>query len=125
MSQPHIVHLRVYYEDTDAGGIVYHTNYLKFAERARTEWLRDKGFEQSALLKEGLAFVVSRLESDFLAPARLDDRISVETRLQEAGKVRMKIRQVIKRDEKELVRLTVTVASLRDGKAVRLPEGIV
>lgn len=123
MTRPHTTHFRIYYEDTDAAGIVYHANYLKFAERGRTEWLRDKGFEQAELLKgEGTGFVVRHLTCDFLVPARLDDRIAVETRLHEAGKVRMNIRQIIKRGETELVRLSVTVAYVRNGKPVRIPE---
>jgi len=125
-NQSYITEFRIYYEDTDAGGIVYYANYLKFAERARTEWLRSIGIEQSILQKnEGLAFVVRHVEADFLAPARLDDIIVMETCLQESGKVRMKIRQTIKRGKATLVDITVTIACInRNGKPVRLPAAI-
>lgn len=92
----HSISFRVYYEDTDVGGIVYHANYLKFAERARTEWLREVGLEQSHLMeKEGIAFVVHRLEIIFHAPAKLDDILMIETSLHELKKASMGMRQVI------------------------------
>ena len=78
--------LRVYYEDTDAAGIVYHANYLKFAERGRTEMLRELGFEHSASREEsGTLFTVRRCSIDYLAPARLDDALTVDTRVVEIG----------------------------------------
>ena len=77
----HRLPLRVYYEDTDAGGIVYHAGYLRFAERARTEMLRCLGCDHATLRALGLIFAVRRCMADFLAPARLDDRLVVETRL--------------------------------------------
>lgn len=119
-SQPY----RVYYEDTDAGGVVYHANYLKFAERARADWLRDSGVEQSQVLKEmGLAFVVYRLEIDFLSPARLDDLLTVETRLLQKKGVTMKVEQIIKRDAKTMATLAVELACInQDGKPTRWPE---
>lgn len=74
--------LRVYYEDTDAGGVVYYANYLRFCERARTEILRQCGVEQQALLRdEGIAFVVRSVQADYLLPARLDDSLQVFTRI--------------------------------------------
>jgi len=72
---------RVYWEDTDAGGVVYHTNYIKFMERARTEWLRVRGFVQSELQREDLVFAVYGLQLQFIKPARLDDLLQVEVRL--------------------------------------------
>jgi acyl-CoA thioester hydrolase len=115
---------RIYYEDTDAGGIVYYANYLKFAERARTEWLREKGFEQEKLrTKNNIAIVVRRCECEFIAPAKLDDEIVIETHLQEVGKVRMTMLQVIKRAEKTLVTLNVELACIdSSGKPVRWPK---
>ena len=78
--------VRVYYEDTDAGGVVYYANYLKFMERARTEWLRTLGFEQDALReREGLLFVVSRISLDYQRPARLDDLLDIGVELAQAG----------------------------------------
>src|ERR1700727_2691665 len=92
----HLTTFRVYYEDTDAAGIVYYANYLKFAERARTEWLRESGFSQSQLTaQEGIFIMVRRCSIDFLAPARLDDLLEVETHLKDCGKVRMTMQQSI------------------------------
>ncbi len=74
--------VRVYYEDTDAGGVVYYANYLKFCERTRTEWLRALGVAQHALLDEqGVGFVVRSVQADYLAPARLDDALEVSARI--------------------------------------------
>jgi len=102
---------RIYYEDTDSGGVVYYANYLKFAERARTEWLRSLGFEQTKLASEqGILIVVRRCEVDFLKPARLDDEITIESQLQEISKVRMTMRQIIRRAEETLVELKVELA---------------
>ncbi|MBA4274517.1 MAG: tol-pal system-associated acyl-CoA thioesterase [Alphaproteobacteria bacterium] len=89
--------IRVYYEDTDAAGVVYYANYLKFAERARTEWLRSIGIEQDAMLRDdGLGFVVARAEVTYKRPARLDDVVWVETHLQQLSKVRMSMRQILR-----------------------------
>jgi tol-pal system-associated acyl-CoA thioesterase len=85
--QPFTWTVRVYYEDTDTGGVVYYANYLKFFERARTEWLRAAGFEQQALAREhGLQFVVARIECDYRRPARLDDIIELDVRVAQAGR---------------------------------------
>jgi acyl-CoA thioester hydrolase len=91
--------LRVYYEDTDAGGVVYYANYLKFMERCRTEWLRSLGFEQDRLLKEeGVLFAVRRVEADFRAPARFNDALVVEARIIKKGKASLTFRQEIRRE---------------------------
>ena len=88
--------VRIYWEDTDASGIVYHANYLKFAERARTEWLREMGGRQSRVLDEsGIAFVVRRAVMDFHRPARLDDLLEVETRPVSASGASMTLEQRI------------------------------
>ncbi len=122
----HVWPLRVYYEDTDAGGVVYHANYLKFAERARTEWLRQLGIAQSELLVEtGVAFAVRRCEVDFMAPARLDDRLEVHTRLLAVTGATIAAEQIVCRDAVELARLHVTVACIkRDGRPTRIPTAI-
>ncbi len=130
MSLPDLGHrtdYRIYYEDTDAAGMVYYANYLKFAERARTEWLRSLGFEQSLLLKdEGIGFVVHHCEIDFLKPAKLDDLITLETRLQELGKVRMTMQQVVKRGDTILAELSVGLACVdRNSKPVRWPQALI
>lgn len=121
---PHTSTFRIYYEDTDAGGIVYYANYLKFAERARTEWLRALGFSQDAMRREtGTSIVVRRCECEFIAPAKLDDKIVIETTLQELGKVRMTMQQTIKCEEKTLVTLQVDLACVNNtGKATRWPK---
>ena len=120
--------IRVYYEDTDAGGIVYHSNYLNFAERARTEMVRELGISQSALLAEGKghAFAVRHAEIDFVKPARLDDLLRVESDVTEVGGASLEVRQIIRRldDGIELVRLNVRLAYISlDGRPARLPPG--
>lgn len=127
----HIMTLRVYYEDTDTGGIVYYANYLKFAERARTEVLRDLGIAQSALIEtEGLAFAVRRCEVDYLAPARLDDELEVRTTLRALGNASLDLDQAICRrdaagEPRELARMTVRLAVItRAGRPTRLPSKV-
>lgn len=116
----------VYYEDTDSGGVVYYANYLKFAERARTELLREKGFGQAELWeKHGIGFAVRRVEADYLKPARLDDRICVETVLQDLTQASITMHQRIVRNDEELVRLNVRLACIgKDFKPVRMPKEV-
>ena len=103
--------LRVYFENTDAAGVVYHSEYLKFLERARTEWLRHLGYDHQALAREHkVVFVVSSMAIDFLRPARLDDTVAVSVRLESLGKVRCVFLQEIRRDDEPLVKARVTVA---------------
>ena len=122
----HTATFRVYYEDTDAGGVMYYANYLKFAERARTELLRSLGISQSELSAgEGIAFVVRRCEIDYKAPARLDDLVTVETLLHEIGNARMTLRQAILNGTRELAGIRVDIVSVNaEMKPVRLPEKI-
>jgi len=129
----HRVTLRVYYEDTDTGGIVYYANYLKFAERARTEVLRDLGITQSVLMEQdGLAFAVRRCEVDYLSPARLDDELEIRTTLRALGAASLDLDQAIYRRpgddgeaERELARLVIRLAVIkRDGRPTRLPAKI-
>ena len=97
--------VRVYYEDTDAGGVVYYANYLKFMERARTEWLRSLGFEQDRLRdEEGVLFVVRQVRLDFRSPARFNDALSVNLRLIRRGKASLSLEQQVRnqRDETEV-----------------------
>ena len=92
--------IRVYYEDTDTCGIVYYANYLKFFERARTEWLRSVGFEQQKMADElGLRFVIARVECDFKQPARLDDVIELDVRVARVGSASMVFEQTAKRGD--------------------------
>lgn len=120
--------LRVYYEDTDAGGVVYHSNYLNFAERARTECLRQMGLEQTTLKeKENLIFVVSRAEIAYKQPARLDDALVVETRLQTIRKARMSMRQIVRKDQVVLADMTIEIApvSLETFRSIRVSESLI
>ena len=90
--------VRVYYEDTDVSGVVYHANYLRFFERARTEWLRSLGFDQERLMQEQrVAFTVASLEIKFLAPARLDDELAVSVAVIRSGRASMQLRQEMHR----------------------------
>jgi acyl-CoA thioester hydrolase len=119
----HRLPVRVYYEDTDAAGVVYHANYLRFAERARTEMLRSLGLEHGALsAREGLVFTVRRCVVDYLAPARLDDRLEVRTSLARLGGASVDLEQRIANDERLLVRMDVRLALVSPAlRAVRLP----
>jgi acyl-CoA thioester hydrolase len=119
--------VRVYYEDTDAGGVVYHTSYIRFLERARTEWLRNLGYSQARLVEEiGLVFSVVSLEVKYLLPARLDDLLQVRSNVEQGGGASVSFQQVIHRGEQELVRGTVVVACLDSStfKPRRLPASM-
>jgi acyl-CoA thioester hydrolase len=118
--------IRVYYEDTDAAGMVYHSNYLKYAERARTEWLRDLGVQQRQWRDDtGLGFAVTRCEIDFRRPARLDDVLDVATRVLEVGGASLVAEQVIRREADEVARLRLVVACIdRNGRPARLPKNL-
>ena len=111
--QPFTWTIRVYYEDTDTGGVVYYANYLKFFERARTEWLRAAGIEQQRLLDEfGLQFVVSRVECEYQLPARLDDLIEIDLRIARAGRVSIVFEQSARRGDEVLATATVRAACI-------------
>lgn len=92
--------IRVYYEDTDSGGIVYHANYLKFMERGRTEWLRALGFDQSRLTRElGIIFVVRSLEIEYYKPALYDDRLEIATHIVASRGASLRFHQAVRRSE--------------------------
>lgn len=114
--------VRVYYEDTDAGTIVYHANYLRFMERARTEMLRLMGWRHTGLLQDqGVSFAVRRVEIDFVAPAKLDDTLEVATRIIDIGGASFAVEQIIRRDGRELARAYLRLATLnRAGRPARL-----
>lgn len=119
--------IRIYYEDTDAGGIVYYANYMRFAERGRTEFLRDLGYENGDLMeKEGIAFVVRKIEADYLAPAKLDDMISVRTVVDSVKKTSFVMKQTVFRQNNALFEMYVTLVtvSLDTLKPVRMPENL-
>lgn len=115
--------VRVYFEDTDAGGVVYYANYLKFAERARTEMMRAAGAPHAAMIERyGLSLVVSRCEADYIGAARLDDELEVESSVTGFGGATVEAEQVVRRDGRDLVRIRVRLACVnRDGRAARLP----
>jgi acyl-CoA thioester hydrolase len=120
--------VRVYYEDTDAGGIVYYANFLKFFERCRSEWLRALGLEQRDLAAErGLQFVVAQLAVDYLRPARLDDVLAIEARIAEIARSYLVFDQQARRGDELLARATVKVACVdaRRGVPARLPAELV
>ncbi|MSO54247.1 MAG: tol-pal system-associated acyl-CoA thioesterase [Rhodospirillales bacterium] len=111
--------IRVYYEDTDSGGVVYYANYLKFAERARTEMLRDL---RNGEVSDGVAFVVRHCTADFVKPARLDDLLDVETAVEEVGSASLVVDQRIRRGATDLVHLVVRLAAVDPaGRPARLP----
>jgi acyl-CoA thioester hydrolase len=123
----HRLAVRVYYEDTDAAGVVYHANYLRFAERGRTEMLRCLGLEHGHLGAHlGLAFTVRRCVVDYLAPARLDDRLEVRTRLARLGGASLDLEQRIVAADRLLVRMDVRLALISPAlRAVRLPHVLI
>ena len=120
--------IRVYFEDTDFTGIVYHANYLRFIERARTEMLRELGFHQGAIHSgeagDALFFVVARMQIEFLRPARMDDLLTVETRPLKITAAVIELEQIVRREEDILFTAKVLIAALADGKPRRLPREI-
>ncbi|MBM3478998.1 MAG: tol-pal system-associated acyl-CoA thioesterase [Alphaproteobacteria bacterium] len=123
---PHRTELRVYWEDTDAAGIVYYASYLRFAERGRTEMLRALGVGQRRMAEEqGIAFAVRRCACEYLRPARLDDALVVETSVARAAGAAIEMRQDISRGGELLARLDVTVACIgAGGRPTRLPPAL-
>lgn len=122
-----VLPVRVYYEDTDAGGVVYYANYLRFFERARTEWLRNLGFEQDRLLQDtGIAFAARSVEVEYLKPARLDDMLDVVSRIDSLGRAQIVFAQRIERGGEILVETKMRIASFdpKRGKAVAMPKPI-
>lgn len=126
MGSSHSFPVRVYYEDTDAGGIVYYANYLKFAERARTELLREKGFSHTeAGRAHGIGFAVRRCAADYRKPAVLDDLLQVETTVETVAGASLNMRQTIRRDDEILVEIDVKVVAIDGrGKPARLPNAL-
>lgn len=127
MTQVFSIPIRVYYEDTDTGNVVYYANYLKFMERARTEWLRALGFEQDELIRrEGVLFAVRSARIEFLKPARFNDMLQVTAQINRRGKASLSFAQEIRRDGLTLCEGEVKVACLDAATfAPRpIPEGI-
>jgi acyl-CoA thioester hydrolase len=119
--------VRVYFENTDAGGVVYHAEYLKFLERARTEWVRHLGHDHQSLARSHkVVFVVASLSVDFLKPARLDDSLSVTVQLDSLAKVRCEFVQEVRREAEVLARARVSVAcvSIESLRPTEIPEAL-
>lgn len=124
--KPFSIQVRVYYEDTDAAGIVYYANYLRFIERGRTEYLRTLGHDQVALMKDGVAFAVRSLSADFLRPARLDDLLAVDTSIETLGRAQFTFVQRIRRGEELLLDAKIRIACIDPGagRPIAIPRGL-
>ena len=118
--------VRVYYEDTDAAGIVYYANYLRFLERGRTEFLRSLGHDQRELMQEGVAFAVRAVSAEFLKPARLDDLLDVETAVSHLGRAQLSFAQRIARRDDVLLDAKIRIACIdpASGRPTPMPRGI-
>lgn len=131
MSEPAadpIIHrfpVRVYYEDTDMGGVVYHANYLRFIERARSEWVRQLGNDQNAMRDQGIVWVVRSIAAEYLAAARFEDELMVETTLASVSNSKLVMDQVVKRGDQVIFTARVTAVCMNaNGRPVRLPAEI-
>ena len=122
----HSFPIRVYYEDTDMAGIVYYANYLKYIERARSDWVRDLGIDQNQMREaEGLVFAVRRVEADYLMPAKFDDELQVTTSMGQVTGARLVLEQQVLRDGVLLFTAQVTLVVINaGGHAARLPANI-
>ncbi len=118
----HKLDIRVYYEDTDMAGIVYYANYLRYIERARSDWVRGLGIDQKAMKEQGQVFVVRRVEADYLSSAYLDDELVVETDVLEVTGARLVMDQWVKRGGEAIFHAVVTVVVVTDtGQVTRMP----
>ena len=119
-----LVEIRVYYEDTDGGGVVYYANYLRYLERARTEYLRERGVNLAALIEGGYTFVVKAVQVDYIVPARYDDLLTVETDLV-PGRARLEFTHTIERNGTLIARASCDLACVGvSGKPVGIPEEV-
>jgi len=117
--------VRVYFQDTDAGGVVYHANYLNFMERARTEWLRVHGYSNAGLMKEfGMVFVVRSVKMEYLKPAQLDDLLDVTVQIKDIGRSRLTLLQTVQRGSEVLneTEISLVCVSLESFKPVPVPD---
>ena len=121
----HLFPIRVYYEDTDMAGIVYYANYLKFIERARSDWVREQGIDQTALRDQGLVFAVRRVEADYLMPAHFDEELEVATEVRSVSGARLVLDQKVRRGKDLLFEAQVTLVMIAEGgQPTRLPANI-
>jgi acyl-CoA thioester hydrolase len=126
MSAAFQIGIRVYYEDTDAAGIVYYASYLRFIERGRTEFLRGLGHDQNLLMQEGIAFAVRSVSAEFLKPAKLDDLLAVETTIESLGRAQVTFVQRVLRDTELLLDAKIRVVCIDPvrGKPIPMPRRI-
>lgn len=125
MSKVFELTVRVYFQDTDAGGVVYHASYVNFLERSRTEWLREHGHSNAGLMKEfGVVFVVRTLKMDYLRPALLDDLLTVSTQIKEFGRSRVTLKQQVRRGDELLTEgeVHLVCVAVDSFKPVSVPE---
>ena len=126
MSKPHHFPVRVYYEDTDFSGVVYHASYLRFMERGRTEMLRALGVEQGAIhaghVGEVFGFAVRAMSIEFLKPARMDDLLTIETSPRAIGGATLELEQRILRGDEVLISADVRIACVANGRPARIPK---
>ena len=122
----HVFPVRVYYEDTDMAGIVYYANYLRFIERARSDWVRGLGIDQNAMREdEGVVFAVRRVEADYIAPAKFDDALTIRTVTRAVTGARLVMGQEVWRDDVLLFQAEVTIVCVNgQGQPARLPANI-
>ena len=118
--------VKIYYEDTDAGGVVYYANYLKFIERARSEWVRNIGLDQNVLRNDfGIVFAVRKVEADYMKAAKFDDLLTISTELISKTRVRLKLNQDIYRDNDLIFKAVLDIVSIdMSGVLVKLPKVI-
>ena len=121
-----VLNVRIYYEDTDAAGIVYYANYFRFLERGRTEFLRSLGHDQHALMQEGIAFAVCSASAEFLKPARLDDLLTVETAIAALGRAQLSFAQRVVRGHELLLDAKIRVACIDPlrGRPIPMPRAL-
>ncbi|MAC79843.1 MAG: tol-pal system-associated acyl-CoA thioesterase [Rhodobacteraceae bacterium] len=121
----HSFDLLVNYEDTDMGGIVYHANYLRYIERARSDWVRALGVDQMKMRDEGVVFAVRKVDSDYLAPTRFEDALTIETQVVEVSGARLTLDQVVLRDGRAVFTAQVVIVAIDlSGRPTRLPAEI-
>ena len=121
----HHYKVRVYYEDTDMGGVVYHANYLRYIERARSDWVRRLGNDQNAMREAGIVWVVRRIEADYRAAAKFEDELDIDTDMVSISGARLVMEQSVRRGDQVIFHAMVTAVCMNDkGKPVRLPAEI-
>lgn len=117
--------VQVYYEDTDMGGIVYHANYLRYIERARSDWVRTLGISQNQMREDGIVFVVRKIDADYISTAKFEDQLEVETRTRSISGARLVMEQDVMRDGNVIFSAVVTAVCMgANGLPVRLPAKI-